>query len=55
MTGPPGPRGILDGDMLYRFTQLSLAHQRELAKAVGSREDRVMDDLLELAISLEYF
>jgi hypothetical protein len=55
VTGPPGPRGILDGDLLYRFCQLSSVHQRELAKAVGSREDRVLDDLLEVTKALEYF
>ncbi|KAJ3323017.1 Cleavage and polyadenylation specificity factor subunit 1 [Boothiomyces sp. JEL0866] len=48
LTGPPGPRGILDGDMLYRYLNLSVTNQREMAKAVGSRDDRVIDDLLEL-------
>ena len=55
LTGPPGPRGILDGDLLYHFNRLSSIYQRELAKAVGSDENRVMDDLLELSMLLEYF
>jgi cleavage and polyadenylation specificity factor subunit 1 len=55
ITGPPGPRGILDGDLLFRFLHLSLVQQRELAKAIGSRDDRIIDDLLELSASLEYF
>lgn len=55
MTGPPGPRGILDGDLLYRFLHLPLVYQRELAKAVGSKDDRICDDLLELSIAVEYF
>ena len=55
VTGPPGPRGILDGDLLNRFLHLPLVYQRELAKAIGSKDDRILDDLLELAISLEYF
>jgi hypothetical protein len=55
LTGPPGPRGVLDGDLLTRFLHFSLVHQRELAKAIGSRDDRILDDLLELSIGLEYF
>lgn len=55
VNGPPGPRGILDGDLIYRFCKLSSIYQRELAKAVGSRDDRVLDDLLELAKIFEYF
>ncbi|KAJ3256708.1 Cleavage and polyadenylation specificity factor subunit 1 [Boothiomyces macroporosus] len=55
LTGPPGPRGILDGDMLYRFLNLSVTNQREMAKAVGSRDDRVIDDLLELMVAVDYF
>jgi hypothetical protein len=54
-TGPPGPRGILDGSLLSQFSKLSLHHQREVAKSVGSNENRILDDLLELAQSLEYF
>ena len=55
LTGPPGPRGMLDGDLLYQFCRLSSIYQRELAKAVGSEENRVLDDLLELSRLLEYF
>jgi hypothetical protein len=55
LTGPPGPRGILDGDLLNRFLHLPLVYQRELAKAIGSKDDRILDDLLEISITLEYF
>lgn len=55
ITGPPGPRGVLDGDLIFRYLEFSLVHQRELAKAIGTRDDRVIDDLLELKMLLEYF
>jgi hypothetical protein len=55
VTGPPGPRGILDGSFLLQFSRLSIVNQREVAKSVGSSENRILDDLLELSISLEYF
>ncbi|KAI8825062.1 CPSF A subunit region-domain-containing protein [Fimicolochytrium jonesii] len=55
MTGPPGPRLVLDGDLLYQFTSLSLAQQRELAKGIGSAAEKIMDDLLEVNSGVEYF
>lgn len=55
VTGPPGPRGILDGGLLYNYTELTVVKQHELAVAIGSRPDRIMDDLLGVARSVEYF
>jgi hypothetical protein len=54
-TGPPGPRSVLDGDLLYRYSSLSVLQQRELAKGVGSTVDRIMDDLVEMVHGTEYF
>ncbi|KAJ3417096.1 Cleavage and polyadenylation specificity factor subunit 1 [Chytridiales sp. JEL 0842] len=54
-TGPPGPRSILDGDLLYKYASLSVLQQRELAKGVGSTVERIMDDLVEMAHGTEYF
>ncbi|KAJ1332862.1 hypothetical protein BSLG_008489 [Batrachochytrium salamandrivorans] len=53
--GPPGPRGILDGDLLYEYANLSRIQQRSLAKAIGSKDDRLMDDLLEVLSGIDYF
>ncbi|KAJ8329492.1 mRNA cleavage and polyadenylation factor subunit [Batrachochytrium dendrobatidis] len=53
--GPPGPRGILDGDLLYEYVRLSRTQQRGLAKAIGSKDDRLMDDLLEVLTGLDFF
>ncbi|KAL2918252.1 mRNA cleavage and polyadenylation factor subunit [Polyrhizophydium stewartii] len=53
--GPPGPRGILDGDLLFDYAQLSRAQQRGLANAIGSNDDRLLDDLLEVLAGADYF
>ncbi|KAJ3013404.1 Cleavage and polyadenylation specificity factor subunit 1 [Thoreauomyces humboldtii] len=55
MTGPPGPRLVLDGELLYGFQSLSQNQQRELGKGIGSRVDRILDDLLEVVAGVEYF
>jgi cleavage and polyadenylation specificity factor subunit 1 len=55
VTGPPGPRGILDGALLHKFIKLSVHHQREVSKSIGLNENRILDDLLELRSSLDYF
>jgi cleavage and polyadenylation specificity factor subunit 1 len=55
VTGPPGPRGILDGDLIRHFSQLPLYKQQELAAAIGSRPDRIIDDLLDVERSMAYF
>eukprot|EP00842_Homolaphlyctis_polyrhiza_P002399 jgi/Hompol1/315/HPOL_002464-RA len=53
--GPPGPRGILDGDLLYQYLSLSRTQQRSLAKAIGSRDDRLIDDMLEVNCASDFF
>jgi hypothetical protein len=54
-SGPPGPKSILDGSLLSEFLDLSYAQQLELAKAVGSNIDRIMDDLLEISKAFKHF
>ena len=54
-SGPPGPKSILDGDLLTMYLNLSYAQQLELAKATGSNIDRIYDDLLELSSRVGYF
>ena len=41
-------RGVLDGTILFRFLDLNLIQQEELASAIGSTVNLIMDNLLEL-------
>ncbi|KAJ3329950.1 Cleavage and polyadenylation specificity factor subunit 1 [Blyttiomyces sp. JEL0837] len=54
-SGPPGPKSVLDGTLLFGFLSLPVPQQRELAKAVGSTIDRIIDDLIEIMDGTEYF
>ncbi|KAI8851683.1 CPSF A subunit region-domain-containing protein [Chytridium lagenaria] len=54
-SGPPGPRFILDGDLLSQYHSLSYEQQKELANAVGSTVERNIDDLLEATAGTDYF
>ncbi|KAJ3053431.1 Cleavage and polyadenylation specificity factor subunit 1 [Rhizophlyctis rosea] len=53
--GPPGPRAVLDGDLLYQFAGLGVSQQNELAKGIGSRIEKILDDLVEVWCGAEYF
>jgi len=44
-------KGVLDGDLLLQFLDLSLVQQEELASAIGSTVDLILDSLLELECS----
>ncbi|KXS16802.1 hypothetical protein M427DRAFT_55141 [Gonapodya prolifera JEL478] len=46
---------ILDGNVMEMFSNLSVRRQREIAKSVGSNVERVVDDLLEIDLSTEWF
>jgi hypothetical protein len=54
-TGPPGPKAILDGDLLCTFLTLPYLQQKEIAKSVGSTVDRILDDLVEVKNEINYF
>ena len=54
-SGPPGPKFILDGDLLLGFLNLSFVQQQELAHATGSNVERIMDDILEVTNRFNYF
>ncbi|XP_071785220.1 cleavage and polyadenylation specificity factor subunit 1-like isoform X1 [Asterias amurensis] len=41
-------RNILDGDLLYRYTYLSVVEKNELAKKIGTTVDQIMDDLMDV-------
>ena len=44
-TGPPGPKSVLDGNLLCIFLSLSLDQQKDLARGVGSTVERIIDDI----------
>ncbi|CAG8449548.1 6133_t:CDS:10 [Ambispora gerdemannii] len=46
-------KGVLDGDLLFQFLNLSLNRQREMTKQIGTNLERLMDDFLSLQISYE--
>ncbi|XP_038067427.1 cleavage and polyadenylation specificity factor subunit 1-like [Patiria miniata] len=41
-------RNILDGDLLYKYTYLSVVEKNELAKKIGTSVDQIMDDLMDV-------
>ena len=44
-------KGVVDGDLVMHYTDLSLADQEDLASAIGSTVDLILDNLLELRCS----
>ncbi|CAG8433080.1 10709_t:CDS:10 [Diversispora eburnea] len=48
-------KGILDGDLLMQFPNLALHRQREMTKQIGTTIERIMDDLLVVQESCDYF
>jgi len=44
-------KGVIDGDMILRYADLSRAEQEDLASAIGSTVDVILDNLLELRCS----
>jgi cleavage and polyadenylation specificity factor subunit 1 len=48
-------RGILDGDLLWRFATLDIYLQNELAAAMGTTSDMIMENLQEIDILASFF
>ena len=44
-------KGVIDGDVVMQYTDLSKADQEDLASAIGSTVDLILDNLLELRCS----
>lgn len=41
-------RGIVDGDLVFRYSDLPVAEKWEIAKKIGTHPVDLMDDLAEL-------
>jgi cleavage and polyadenylation specificity factor subunit 1 len=41
-------KGVIDGDIVMKFVDLSLPDQEDLASSIGSTVGLVVDNLLEL-------
>jgi cleavage and polyadenylation specificity factor subunit 1 len=41
-------KGVIDGDFLMHYVDLLLVDQEDLAKAIGSTVDLILDNLLEI-------
>jgi CPSF A subunit region/SAP domain len=44
-------KGVIDGDLVMQYTDLALAEQEDLASAIGSTVNTILDNLLELRCS----
>lgn len=44
-------KGVIDGDLVMQYADLSIADQEDLASAIGSTVDLILDNLLELRCS----
>ncbi|XP_071821020.1 cleavage and polyadenylation specificity factor subunit 1-like isoform X2 [Apostichopus japonicus] len=41
-------RNIIDGDLIWRYTTLSITERNELAKRIGTNADQILDDLMDI-------
>ena len=48
-------RGIVDGDLVFKFSDLSAALKAEFARKIGTSADEIMDDLAELDRNAAHF
>ena len=48
-------KNIADGDLLWRFLYLDIALQKELARAIGSTPDVIIQNLLEVDLTSALF
>ncbi|KAJ3220748.1 Cleavage and polyadenylation specificity factor subunit 1 [Clydaea vesicula] len=56
LTGPPGAKGVLDGDLLCTFFNLSIKMREELTQGTqGVNSEQVLDDIREILQRMDYF
>jgi hypothetical protein len=44
-------KGVVDGDLVMKFADLPTADQEDLASAIGSTVDLILDNLLDVGVS----
>lgn len=54
VSGPPGPKMVVDADLVFQFPSLPLRLQHELTRGVGSDADVVIDDILEIVEGCDF-
>ncbi|GAB5591624.1 mRNA cleavage and polyadenylation factor subunit [Umbelopsis nana] len=47
-------RTILDGDLIFQFINLPLNRQQEMTKQIGTTVERIMEDLIDIAIGVNH-
>ena len=53
--GVPGPRLIIDGDLIYQYISLDKQKQTELAELIGCSVNSLLDDLHAIIQTIDYF
>ena len=48
-------RGVVDGDLVFKFTNLSMTLKAELARKIGTSAEEIMEDLAEVDRSAAHF
>ncbi|KAG9509182.1 Cleavage and polyadenylation specificity factor subunit 1, partial [Fragariocoptes setiger] len=48
-------RNIIDGDLIYRFSELSFAEKRDMTRKIGTTSERVLADLQAINQATAYF
>lgn len=48
-------KALLDGDLIFHFAGLSINHQREMTKQIGTTVPRIIEDLVEIDSSIDHF
>ena len=46
---------MVDGDLVFKFSNLSVGLKAELARKIGTTTDEIMEDLAELDRSAAHF
>lgn len=48
-------KNFVDGDLLWRYTQLSIKERSELAKQIGTSGAQIMEDLMDIELVTNFF
>jgi hypothetical protein len=51
ITPPSNTKGVVDGDSVMNYADLPISDQEDLASAIGSTLDLILDNLFEVGVS----